>query len=76
MLDVFVPQIVPQGSRVVPLVGESKSASVPQHVWVNAELEIGRGASPRDHLAETGSGERCSAFGNEHECSPASTLTM
>jgi hypothetical protein len=50
MLDIAVAQVRLQGSGA--LIGERKAASVPQHVRVGLEAELGLDASPLDHARE------------------------
>jgi hypothetical protein len=47
-----MPEVVLQGSRVMPVVGEFEPAGVPQHVRVHAERHLGGLPEPRDHTAE------------------------
>ena len=65
VLDVAMAKPLLDGSRVVPIVGELKAASVAQHVRVNKEGELGRHADARELLAERGGSYRRATFGGE-----------
>jgi len=52
MLNIFVAQVGLQRPGIVPPVGQRKAARMAQHVRMNAELELGLEANPRDHLGE------------------------
>jgi hypothetical protein len=62
MLNVLVPEIGLQGASVVPFVGQGITASVPKHVRVRLERQLGLPASPFDHAGEASRTKRCPAF--------------
>jgi hypothetical protein len=67
MLDVAVTEIGLQGARVVALVGQCIAASVPEHVRMRLEPQLGLGACTLDHASEASGAEGCSPLRREHE---------
>src|ERR1035437_6047006 len=67
MLNVAVAEVGLQGAGVVALVGQGITTSVPKHVWVRLEGQLGLPARPFDHAGEASRTERCPAFRGEHE---------
>ncbi len=66
MLDVAVAEVGLQGAGIVALVGQGITTSVPQHVRVRLEGQLGLPARPFDHAGEASGAERCSPFRGEH----------
>jgi hypothetical protein len=52
VLNVLVPEVVLQGSRVVAIVGELEPAGMAKHVWVDREWHLGGLAEPLDEAVE------------------------
>ena len=52
MLNVLVPEVVLQGSRVVAIVGELEPTGMAQHVRVDRERHLGRLAEALDEAME------------------------
>lgn len=50
VLNVFVPHIELQSTRVLPIVGQFISGGVAQHMRMNGEAKTGSLASPADDL--------------------------
>ena len=67
MLNVAVAEVSLQGAGVVALVGQGITASVPKHVRVRFETQLGLPARPFDHAGEASGAERCSPFRGEYE---------
>jgi hypothetical protein len=67
VLDVLVPEVRLQRPGVVSLIGQRIAASVPQHVGVALEAELGRFPSPNNHLGEASGGKRRPTLGREHK---------
>jgi len=67
VLDVPVAKVGLQGACIVPLVGESEAAGVPQHVRVCLEAEPRLDTSALNHAGEACRRERRSTFRREHE---------
>src|SRR5262249_54219669 len=66
VLDVFVPEVVLQGPRVVAIVGEPEPTGVAKHVWVDREWHLGGLPDTLDEAMEADGADRPTAFGNEH----------
>jgi len=58
MRDVLVPQVVLDGSCVVPVVRQLVSAGVSQHVGVDREGDLGKPPRPCHDLANAGGRQR------------------
>src|SRR5262245_8258476 len=67
VLDVAVTEIRLQRAGIDALVGEVKSAGMPQHMRMRREFELGSDTQPSDQLPETCGGERCAPFRGEYE---------
>src|SRR5262249_50910819 len=76
VLNVFVPQVRLQRSRIPPRVRLVETAGVPEHVWVSLDLEPSSLASPANELLEVGHRHRRAALGHEQERRPAFGLTV
>src|SRR5215472_4353896 len=76
VLNVFVPQVRLQRSRIPPRIRLVETAGVPEHVWVSLDLELGGLASPVDKLLEVADRHRRAALGQEQERRLAFGLTM
>jgi hypothetical protein len=70
MLNVAVPKVRLQCPRVVPLVRQGITASVPNHVRVRLEAQLGLPARALDHAGETSGAERCPTFRGEPARTP------
>jgi hypothetical protein len=66
VLNVLVPEVVLQGSRIVAIVGELEAAGVAEHVRVNREWHLGGLPNTHDEAMEADGADRPTAFGNEH----------
>jgi hypothetical protein len=66
VLNVFVPEVVLQGSRIVAIVGELEPTGVAQHVRVDRKWHLGGLAEPLDEAVETDGADRPAALGNEY----------
>src|SRR5262249_42684024 len=58
VLDVLVAEVGLERSRVDAAIGEMKPASMPEHVRVHREIDLGRDAESGHQLAESGGRER------------------
>ena len=67
VLNVAVAEISLQCTGVVALVGQRIPASVPKHVRVRLEGQLGLPARPFDNAGEASRTKRCPAFRGEHE---------
>ena len=67
MLNVAVAEVGLQSAGVVALVGQGIAASMPKHVRVRLERQLGLPARPLDHAGEPSCAERCPAFRREHK---------
>jgi hypothetical protein len=67
MLNGAVAKVGLQGAGVVALVGQGITASVPKHVWVRLEGQLGLPAHPFDHAGEASGAERRATLRCEHE---------
>src|SRR6516225_8488475 len=65
VLDVPVPEVVLQGSRVVAIVGELEPTGVAKHVWVDREWHLGGLAEALNESVEIDGTDWPAAFGNE-----------
>ena len=65
MLNVFVPEIVLQGARVVAIIGELEPAGMAKHVWVDREWHLGGLANALDEAVEADGADGPAALGNE-----------
>ena len=54
ILDIAMPEIRLDRTRVVPIVGELVAASMAEHVGVRLDTQVGRGGCPLDQAGETG----------------------
>src|SRR5205823_14709715 len=52
ILDILVPEVVPQGGRFVAVIGEFEPASMAEHVRMHAEWHLRGLPEPRNHSAE------------------------
>ena len=52
MVDVLVPKVVLDGSRIVPLVRQLESSSMTKHMRVYREAQLCPLRSPQDHLLD------------------------
>jgi hypothetical protein len=66
VLDVFVPEVVLQGPRVVAIVGELEATGMAEHVWVDREWHLGGFADALDEAVETDGADWSAALGNEY----------
>jgi hypothetical protein len=66
VLNVLVPEIVLQGSRVVAIVGELEPAGMAKHVWVDREWHLGGLTDTLDEAVETDGADWPAALGNEY----------
>jgi hypothetical protein len=66
VLDVFVSEVVLQGARVVPVIGEFETTGVAQHVRVDREGHLGLFAEPTHHAPEPNSTHWRPALAHEH----------
>src|SRR5262249_18506379 len=66
VLDVLVPEVVLQGSRVVAIVGEPEPAGVAKHVWVDREWHLGGLAEALDEPVEADGADWSAALGDEY----------
>ena len=62
-----MPEVGLQGAGIVPLVDQCKTASVPKHVRVRFESQLGLPARPFDHPGKASRTKRCPAFRREYE---------
>ena len=76
MLNVAVAEVGLQGAGVVALIGQGITTSVPKHVRVRLEGQLGLPARPFDHAGEASRAERCPAFRGEHEGLPGVLFAM
>jgi hypothetical protein len=53
VLNVFVPKVVLQGSRVVAIIGQLEPAGMAQHVGMDRERHLGSLAEALDEAVET-----------------------
>src|SRR5215467_10843199 len=67
VLDVLVPEVGLQRSRIPSGISLVEAASVSEHVRVNLDFELGGLASPVDELLEVGHRHRRAALGHEQE---------
>src|SRR5215475_13633983 len=66
VLNVLVPEVVLQGSRIVAIVGELEPTGVAKHVRVDGEWQLGGLTEALDKPVETDGADRPAALGNEH----------
>jgi len=66
VLNVFVPEVVLQGARVVAIVGQLKPTGMAKHVWVDREWHRGGLADALDEAVEPNRTNRPAALGNEY----------
>src|SRR3954454_643233 len=66
VLNVLVPEIMLQGSRVLAVVGQLIAARVPQHVWVYRERKCCGLPRAGQHLAKAGWRHRRLSLGRKH----------
>ena len=67
VLDIPVPQVGLQAAGIDALVGEMKTARVPQHVRMNQEVDLGCNAQASHQLPESCSRKRCTPLRGENE---------
>jgi hypothetical protein len=67
MLDVAVTEIGLQAAHVVALVSQCIAASVPEHVRMRLEPQLGLGACTLNHAREASGAEGCAPFRREHK---------
>ena len=65
ILDIAVPQVRLEGSRIDPVVGQFEAARVPQHVGVRLDPELGDDGGPFDHAIKPWRRQRRSALGHK-----------
>ena len=53
VLNVLVPEVVLQGSRIVAIIGQLKPAGMAKHVWVDREWHLGGLADALNEAVET-----------------------
>jgi len=61
-----MPEIVRQRTRVVTIVRELVSASMPEHVWVEREGKLCSTPCTLNHSQEPSSSDWSASFGREH----------
>jgi hypothetical protein len=66
MLDVPVAEVVLQGPRVVPIIGQLKPAGMAKHVRVDWEWHLGGLPEALDEPMETDGTDWPAALGNEY----------
>jgi len=66
VLDVFVPEVVLQGPRVVAIVGEPEPTGVAKHVGVDRKWHLGGFADALDQAMEADGTDWPAALGNEY----------
>ena len=66
VLDVFMTEIMLQGSCVVAVVCELEPTGVAKHVWVDREWHLGSLAEALDEAMETDGPDWPAALGNEY----------
>ena len=76
MLDIPVPEIGLQCSRVVAFIRQGEAAGMAQHVWVNLQADASGLASAFEKPRKPGGGEGRSSLGREHERRPRLLLTL
>ena len=64
--DILVPEVMLEGSRVTPIVGELVAARVPEHMWMYWELKLGSDCQTRKQLSKARRRHRGPALGHEH----------
>src|SRR4051794_15195244 len=74
--DVPVSQVVLNGARIVPRVGQSETRRVSKHVRVDRERQCCLNTSPRHHLAHIGRGHRPTPFTGEYVSTASVLLTL
>jgi hypothetical protein len=74
MLNVAVAEIGLQGASVVALVGQGITASVPKHMRVRLEFQLGLPARPFDQAGEASRAERCPSFRGETAYKPMGSI--
>jgi hypothetical protein len=67
MLDILVPEVRLQCSRVMPFIRERITAGVPEHVRVRLERKFRLYASPLDHTSEPGGAKGCATLRGKHK---------
>lgn len=67
MLDILVPEVRLQCSRVMPFIRERVAACMPEHVRMRLEREFGLAPRALDHASEPSGAEGRAAFRREHE---------
>ena len=65
MADIPMPEVMLNGSGVLPVVGEIEPAGVTQHVWVDGQTDLRLFAGTSDDLSHQGVGQRTLAFRRE-----------
>ena len=66
VLNVLVPEVVLQGTRVVAIVGQLEPAGMAEHVRVDREWHLGSLTEALDKPVETDGTDWPPALGNEH----------
>src|SRR6516165_700578 len=66
VLNVLVPEVVLQGSRVVAIVGKLEPAGMAKHVRVDRECHLGGLAEALDEAVEPDGADRPAVLGNEY----------
>src|SRR5262249_14568869 len=66
VLNVLVPEVVLQGSRIVAIVGELEATGVAKHVWVDREWHLGGLPEALNEPVEADGADWPAALGNEH----------
>ena len=67
MLDISMAQIGLKGPGIVAFVSQGEAASVPEHVGVSLEAQLGLDTSALDHARKTCRRERRPPLAGEHE---------
>ena len=65
-----------QSAGVVPVIREFVAASMPQHVRMRLEAELGQSPGALDHPRKPCGAEWRAAFGREHEWRPRLLLAL
>src|ERR1019366_5568745 len=65
VLDVFVPQVVLDGTSILAVVGELEAGRMPQRVRMDRHAQLGRVASASEQLTERSGGHRRATLGDK-----------
>jgi hypothetical protein len=66
VLNVFVPEVMLQGPRVVTIIGQLEPAGMAKHVGMDREWHLGDLAEALDEPVETDGTDWPAALGNEY----------